>query len=61
MKEWRDFDIEDRMADRFVGWVERLLSGGYRGFGFSIADFGFHGNKRSFEESEFRLAVNLKS
>ena len=22
-KEWRDFDFEDRMAERAVGWVER--------------------------------------
>jgi len=36
-----------------VGWVER-------GLRFWIADFGFHGDKNSFEESEFSLAINFQ-
>jgi len=24
-KEWRDFDFEDRMGERAIGWVERPL------------------------------------
>ena len=57
-KEWRDFDLEDWMADKAVGWVERSFRRWV--LRFWIADFGFPRNKDFFEESEFILAINFQ-
>ena len=56
--EWRDFDLEDLMADKAVGWVERSFRRWV--LRFWIADFGFPGNKSFFDKSEFSLAINLQ-